>query len=373
MNQRHSLIIPEDEIPFKSIFTMSSDGNKSNPIVLDGDNPVKDEPVAEVKIKTEAVSEKDEEMKAEEDATANLKPAATVMVSPDNPRKRAATNQDTTKQSELTDNNETNNNTKIETVTTTVVTKTTKDNNGNTTTAVTTTKSRFFAPPPVTVCKIIRSKKQKTKEEIDEEMNRVLRVCDYTHDIITDNPLHQAVNYEVRESDIRFMHLAEVVQDSEEPRYWVWKDIDSYKPKAASDEEAGDTCMRGCEDCFLDACCEYLYGPYLVAAVKRYYEENPHIATLRDAYVYYIGHFNRRLDIHSYHESGNAERLRASEITKPTKCMKAGSLKYCMEWVNWQLHHGPHAAFYAAERSKRMLIKAQKKAKEERYNRITKL
>ena len=170
-----------------------------------------------------------------------------------------------------------------------------------------------------------------------------------------------------------FFILAEVEDGSEEPRYWVCKGIDSYTLKANANPEAGDTCMRGCEDCYMDACRKYLYRPYLVAAVERYYRENTHIASLCDAYVYYVGHYNRRLDIHSYDESRNAESLKPSEICKPTKCMKAGSLRHCINWVNWQLHHGPHADFYTNEHRKRLLTKAQKEAKAQMYNRKTKL
>ena len=79
-----------------------------------------------------------------------------------------------------------------------------------------------------------------------------------------------------------------------------------------------DTCMHGCKDCFLDAYCEFLFGPYCYAVVKCYYTEHIYTESLRDAYVYYVAHFNRQLDSHYYTESGNDKCLRESDISKPT-------------------------------------------------------
>ena len=99
---------------------------------------------------------------------------------------------------------------------------------------------------------IAKPKKQKTKEEINKEMEKALKACDFTHHIITDNPLHQAVNIVIKESDVHFLCLKECEDGDKEPRYWVWKGIDYYKGVGA-DKKAADTCMHECEDCFLDA------------------------------------------------------------------------------------------------------------------------
>ena len=265
---------------------------------------------------------------------------------------------------------------RVVTITTTVVSKTVCDEDGNPATVTTTTESKSFGPPPEHVihAQLVRTGK-KSKKQLEKEIEKALNTCDYTHSIITDDPLHHAVNNEVKHSDVLFLNLKEFEEQDTEPVYVLFSNCNTHvgakiDPNVDPTEH---TCMQGCNDCFIDTCCEYLYGGYCFAAVKRYFNKNTHIAGLRDAYVYYVAHFNRQLDIHSYRESGNAESLRASTISKPTKCMKEGSLKVAMQWVQWQLNNGPHAEHYATERRKRQNLKRATIARQQRDNRRTKL
>ena len=265
----------------------------------------------------------------------------------------------------------------IVTVKKTVVTKTVKDENGNLSTVVTTTETKSFGPPTeeqVIHAQLVRAGK-KSKKELSKEIERTLMSCDFTHRMITDDPAHHAVNNEVKYSDVIFLNLKEFEEEDPEPIFALFANCESYPGtgRDTCEDPTEHTCMRGCNECFLDACCEYLYGPYCFAAVKRYFFENTHIATLRDAYVYYVAHYNRQLDTQSYRESGNGECLRPSTISKPTICMKEGSLKMALQWVQWQLNHGPHAEHYANERRKRDNQKAANIVKEQRGNRRTKL
>ena len=379
------ILLGTDETPFSqlcSLYSKTMNGagtNEEEAIVLDdvisgNSGPIVPTPTLAARSSPAPLISVEEQQRALKTQEALLKhykenmdkkPAAK-QVSPENKKKRAVEGEELgmtqPKQG-------------VETVTTIVETKTVRDENGNPTTIVTTTKRTTFgppAPPPVIRAKLVR-KQQPTWEQLEKEMNRTLNVCDYTHRIITDDPSHGPINYEIHESDVRFMHLEEVdEQRTEPPVYITFGDVESYKG-IGHDGDVGDTCMNGCNECFLDACCEYLFGPYCYAAVKRYYNEHSYTATLRDAYVYYVAHFNRQLDLHSYKESGNSEMLRESEISKPTKCMKVGSLKYALKWVQWQQYHGPHSEHYRNERRKRDNLRRAKAARAQRDNRKTKL
>ena len=167
----------------------------------------------------------------------------------------------------------------METVTTIVETKTVRDENNNPTTTVTTTKRTSFGPPPPPTIKAQIVRKQPTWKQLEKEMNRTLNICDYTHGIISNDPSHGPINYEIHESDVRFLHLEEVDENcTKPPVYITFGDMESYKGIGHSGD-LGDTWLHGCQECFLDACCEFLFGPYCYAAVKRYYREHSHIAT----------------------------------------------------------------------------------------------
>ena len=215
----HLLLVHDDQVPFKYIAKMEASGTSEKTVIAVDDlsteakstvatntpNITITNTTSNAEAKTPTVKQEDITM---EDA-ANLKPAAVTQVSPENPKKRDAGKLTGSDRIDLNQNENKDAESGVETVTKTIVTKTVKDQDDNTTNTVTTTQSKFFAPPPVTICaKIVRSKKQKTKEEINAEINRALRVCDYTHRIITDNPLHQAVNLQIKESDMRFLHFS---------------------------------------------------------------------------------------------------------------------------------------------------------------------
>ena len=117
------------------------------------------------------------------------------------------------------------------------------------------------------------------------------------------------------------------------------------------------TCNSNCNDCFADKCYEFMFGPYCVAAVKRYFEENSYCATTKDAYTVFVAHYNRRLDIHSF-ECSTAETIRQTEISNLPTCMMQGSLKYCIHWLKWQMAHSSYSGFYVEEEKRRKAVMA---------------
>ena len=106
--------------------------------------------------------------------------------------------------------------------------------------------------------------------------------------------------------------------------------------------------------------------------MRRYYNENSYVATLRDAYMIYVAHYNRYLDLDSF-KTSDTERLRLTKICKPTKCMKMGSLITAMRWVQWNLEHGPHSEWYINKRCRRQMARIAKTARDQRLNRKTRL
>ena len=180
----------------------------------------------------------------------------------------------------------------------------------------------------------------------------------------SDEPLFQRVNTTIGESDVIFLNIKEVTEDDTEPIYIVFYGINS-KPGPGRDE---DTMDCACDQCFLDACCEFLFGLYCYAAVVRYFEENCYIATERDAYVVFVAHFNQRLDLHLF-ENSTAERLRPSQMSRPLLCMKQGSLKCAFEWIKWQIAFGPYADFYKEQNRRKERNKQLKMARNLHVNR----
>ena len=209
--------------------------------------------------------------------------------------------------------------------------------------------------------------KPKRPDALSYNIKTSLAGLDYV--AVRDDPLSQEVAKLVKESDVVFLNIKEAETEDPEPRYFVF---DGVKSKVGIGREE-DTMNCDCEDCFIDACWEYLWGPYCVAAVERYFEENYYIATEKDAYVVYVAHLNRRLDAHSYDDSGAAERLRPTQISKPPHCMRVGSLTHCIKWIKWQRTAGPHASWYTAQRLRRQRNRQAAQAREQTENRISQM
>ena len=212
---------------------------------------------------------------------------------------------------------------------------------------------------PIYQAKVTKPSKKKA---FDAEVNNAIAGLEYT--AVRDNPLLQEVAKLVKQSDVIFLNVQEVEEDIPEPRFFVWDGVDAIKGCGQEEE----TIHPRCRDCFADACCEFLWGLYCLAAVERYFHENYSIANEKDAYVVFTSHFNRQLDIHSYNESGNAEALRPTQITKPPLCMREGSLKHAIRWIKWQKAYGPHADWYNSQRRRRQRNRQTAEAKEQMQN-----
>ena len=101
-----------------------------------------------------------------------------------------------------------------------------------------------------------------------------------------------------------------------------------------------------------------------MSAVKRYWDENSHSATVKDAYVTFVAHYNRVLDWHSYGE-GDTNRLRPTKITKPPHCMRKGSLRFAIQWIKWQIENDSEKVHYDELRKRRKLDEYEKEREKE--------
>ena len=300
-------------------------------------------------------------------------------VSPDNVNKKA---------NRTSDDTDDRSNTQTSTVTTT---KTIKDENGSITTVKTTKEITLPSPIAAALCQsqsslsiygftgsskddakvipIYQAKvtKPSKKKAFEADVNNAITGLEYT--AVRDDPLSQEVAKLVKQSNVIFLNVQEVEEGIPEPRFFVWDGVDAIKGCGQEEE----TIHPRCRDCFADACCEFLWGLYCLAAVERYFHENYFIANEKDAYVVFTSHFNRQLDIHSYNESGNAEALRPTQITKPPLCMREGSLKHAIRWIKWQKAYGPHAEWYNSQRRRRQRNRQTAEAKEQMQNRAGQL
>ena len=180
-----------------------------------------------------------------------------------------------------------------------------------------------------------------------------------------DSPLSGFAAREVLQSDVDMMHIKEVEDNDEEPLYELFGNSKDLELKVSiTDPDGSHKVNCKCKDCEeQDECDEYLHGPYCVAAVKRYYEENKYNASQRCAYQVFVAHYNRVLDYQShdwYHESKG---MRQTEITKPTYCMKEGSLKYALFWVQWKIENGPEKDWYTYDRQRKKRAKMYRQAR----------
>ena len=192
---------------------------------------------------------------------------------------------------------------------------------------------------PLAVTKIICKESNESK---DKAMNlRIESFVNY-HQCF-DSPLTGFAAREVLESDVGLLHLKEVELDEEEPRYEIFGKGKNLKLATSITDPDGDHKVNcDCNDCTeQDECDKFVYGPYCVAAIKRHFEENKYNSSLRCAYQVYVTHYKRVLDFHSYNTNNNRKGMRQTEFTKPTYCMKEGSLKYALFWLQWQIENGP--------------------------------
>lgn len=159
------------------------------------------------------------------------------------------------------------------------------------------------------------------------------------------------------------MHLDDIEEEDPEPEYVLFGlDPGTKTARYPTNEEEDDTLNVRCQDCAIDYCDEYLHGGYCACAVKRYWEENKYTATVRNAYVVWITHYNRRLDNKSYRDNLEGY-LRDSQMSKPPLCMKDGSLKFSLQWIKWQIENGLMKDHYDQERAKRRRVRENKEAK----------
>ena len=369
-------LIPDDKYHFK--MSKKQGDTDKNPIVLDNvastttkatQTAARPEPTAEQAIEAQRALDKQQATLAALNKNMNKKLPAAVSPGEDGSRKKK---QKTTKDPSSMDMK----------ITTVQTTKTIKDKNG-VVMAVKTTEEisrpptkqesslhhrqstllvyRFTGPDPnsAKVIPIYQAKvvKKKNREAKEKELDVALKGLNYV--TVNDDPLTLEVNKLVRESNVIFLNIKEVEEDKNEPRYFVWDWVEAIKGLGREDETIHPTCT----DCFYDTCHGYLWGPYYVAAVERYFKENHYIANERVAYVIYVAHYNHRLDVHSYDGSGAAERLRPTQITKPPKCMKEGSLRHCIRWIKWQRTCGPYADWYSSQHHRRERSRQTNEAK----------
>ena len=180
---------------------------------------------------------------------------------------------------------------------------------------------------------------------------------------VNDDPNKQQVALELFASDYTELELTEIGDDDIEPRYEVFGDNQPLCRDHA-DISAEWKINNNCQDCYLDCCDEWRFGDYCVSAVKRYWDENSHTASVKEAYIHFVAHYNRVLDWHSFGD-GSTNKLRKSQVTKPPYCMKKGSLRFAIQWIKWQIENGSEKEWYTELRKRKWLETKEKAAVEE--------
>ena len=178
-----------------------------------------------------------------------------------------------------------------------------------------------------------------------------------------DDPRNQQIAASLLQSDILFLDIKEVESDDTGPVYEVFGENQPLcKDHAAISSEW--KINSNCDGCYADCCDEWRFGDYCVSAVKRYWNENSKTATVKDAYTTFLAHYNRVLDWHSFGE-GDTHRLRPSKLTKPTYCMRKGSLLFAIQWIKWKIENNTEKAHKEEVRKRRKLDELEKKMERE--------
>ena len=191
-------------------------------------------------------------------------------------------------------------------------------------------------------------KAKEVKKYTESDLEADISTFDTSLGQIKDDPLTQAVAKTVTERNIAVLQVKEVEEEETKPIHFVFDGVNCH----AGAGELDWTCNSNCNDCYADKCLEYMYGPYCVAAVKRYFEENSYCASLEEAYTVFLCHLNRRLDILSFTNSDH-KKVRTTKITNPPLCMRQGSLKHSIHYIKWQIANGPYIVWYSQEKQKK--------------------
>ena len=117
--------------------------------------------------------------------------------------------------------------------------------------------------------------------------------------VVTNDALNSKAASSIFESDVRFLNMKEIVEEDHPcPVYELFGPNAETTINPSNTEDTDHKINTKCDDCFIDCCHEFLFGPYCVSAVERYYEEDPFNTTVKDAYVVFIEHYNHILEIH---------------------------------------------------------------------------
>ena len=203
-----------------------------------------------------------------------------------------------------------------------------------------------------------------TKATKETNLLRLMNALQYTASNIQDNPMDNIdIARQIYDSDVQFLNLHEVEEDDLEPVYEMWGENATISKSIV--DICGDHRLNDdCDDCDLSACHEFLFGDYCVAAVRRYFNENSYIATIKDAYVTFVVHYNRAIDYTGFVEADH-HKIRPTTVSKVPSCMRMGSLRFACQWVKWQIENGPYKDWYAQQRKNRKFSKKRKVAKEQ--------
>ena len=170
-------------------------------------------------------------------------------------------------------------------------------------------KKRSYIITKIVQKKSLKQKSNKTKQLINSLCSDL---------VVNDTPLFSPTSRVLKHTDMMFLELKEIELDDEEPLYQCFgygKNLSLWKDKDDSDDEDKKNCA--CEECtYNDICDEYRFGSYCVAAVERYYKENKFFATTKDAYVVFVSHYNRVLDVDSFNRDKASAGVRPSEVTQ---------------------------------------------------------
>ena len=152
-----------------------------------------------------------------------------------------------------------------------------------------------------------RKNKREKQQKVNSKLDSLVSKC-----TVNDTPLFSVTARNLRMNDLLFLELKEIEDDEEEPLYQCFGCDPKLRLKKSCFDLEGDFKKNcSCGDCeSTDICDEYRFGPYCVAAVKRYYEENKFFAMLKDVYIVYVSHYNHALDLHSFNRDNERAGMR---------------------------------------------------------------
>ena len=130
---------------------------------------------------------------------------------------------------------------------------------------------------------------KRSKEDKEKRMNLLIESF-FRYYYVGNDPQYGHAAREIFESHVVCMYLKEVEEDEDEPFYTIFGNDKNLKLALNPMEEDGVYKFNcACYECRRqDACDDFLFGSYCVAAVRLYFAENKYHSKLKGAYQVFV-------------------------------------------------------------------------------------